>query len=388
MKSLIERFAGWFQLLFVVGIVGAAVMLSATLKPEASGRFATGGPQPTAVTVVEPDPTAFEPRLALNGVVESRTITQVIPQVAGRVTEVSPAFRAGAEFSKGDVLFRIEASDFELAVERTLAEIEAARSDLALLEAEAEAEKRVWNQQYSDREIPDLIARVPQIAAAKARIHSGEAARAAAELDLERTVVRAPFEGRVLNTELDVGQVVGAGIAVGSIFSSNSLEITVPVSTRELALIGDAIGRPATITTMHGGASSSVTDAVVVRQAAALDQQTRLSALFIRANDGDTLTLGEFVSVEIRGRMATDVLRIPAGSLTSSDQIWVVEEDTLREREVEVVGSEGEFVFVRSFDVGDGVVTVPPSNVRDGLPVAAQPQRLAAAEGSVPLAAE
>ena len=388
MKSLIDRFAGWFQLLFVVAVVGAAILLSVSLKPEPSGRFATGGPQPTAVTVVEPSPFAYEPRLAFNGVVESRTTTQVIPQVTGRVTMVSPAFRPGAEFAEGDILFRIETSDFELAVERTLAEIEAARSDLALLEAEAEAEKRVWNQQYEDREIPDLIARVPQIAAAKARIHSGEAARSAAELDLERTVVRAPFDGRVLDTQLDVGQVVGAGTAVGSIFSSDSLEIVVPVSTRELALIGDAIGRPASITSTHDGAPSSSTEAVVVRQAAQLDQQTRLSTLFLSAIEGDALTLGEFVSVEIRGRLATDVLRVPAGSLTSSDQVWVVEAGALREREVDIVGNEGEFVFVRSFDMGEGIVAVPPSNGRNGLAVDVQPARLAVIDSGASLAGE
>jgi len=381
LTNLINRFAGWFQLLFVVGVVGAAVLLSVSLKPESSSRFASGQLEPLVVTVVEPNQIAYEPIVSLNGVVESRTITQVIPQVGGRVTDVSPVFRAGSEFAKGDVLFRIEAADFELAVERTLAEIEAARSELAQLEAEATAEKQVWSQQYADREIPALIARVPQIAAAKARIHSGEAARATAELSLNRTVVRAPFDGRVLDTQLDVGQVVGAGAAVGSIFSKDSLEIAVPVSNKELALIGDAIGRPATIV-REGNASAT---AVVVRQAAALDQQTRLSKLFLAANSGDALILGDFVGVEIRGRLAPEVFGVPAGSLTSGDQVWVVEAGTLREREVEIVGSEGDVVFLRSFDIGQGVVAVPPSNVRDGLPVAVESERLLASDVSVPL---
>jgi RND family efflux transporter MFP subunit len=379
--NLINRFAGWFQLLFVVGVVGAAVLLSVALKPESSSRFASGGLEPLVVTVVEPDRIAYEPIVSLNGVVESRTITQVIPQVGGLVTDVSPAFRAGAEFAKGDALFRIEETDFELAVDRTLAEIEAARSELAQLEAEATAEKQVWSQKYADREIPDLIARVPQIAAAKARIHSGEAARAAAELSLKRTVVRARFDGRVLDTQLDIGQVVGAGEAVGSIFFNHSLEIAVPVSNRELALIGNPIGRPASIVLEN--TASSKAEAMVIRQAAALDEQTRLSTLFLAANSGESLILGDFVSVEIRGQLAQDVFRVPAGSLTSSDRVWVVEGGTLREREVEIVGSEGEVVFVRSFDIGDGIVAVPPSNVRAGLAVEVRPERMLASTDSV-----
>jgi len=384
--NLVRRFAGWLQLMFVIAVVGAAVLVSVALKPEPSSRLASGELKPLVVTVVEPDQTAYEPVVKLNGVVESRTITRVIPQVGGRVTHVSPVFRAGAEFAKGDVLFRIEEADFKLAVERTLAEIEAARSDLALLEAEAAAQKQVWKQQYSARNIPDLIAKVPQIAAAKARIHSGEAGRAAAELSLSRTVVRAPFDGRVLDTQLDVGQVVGAGEPVGSIFSKDSLEIAVPVSNRELALLGNPIGRPASI--IRGNTASRTAEAVVVRQAAALDQQTRLSTLFLAAKSGEALILGDFVGVEIRGLLASEVFRVPAASLTSSDRVWVVEAGALREREVEVVGNEGDDVFVRSFDMGDGILTVPPSYVRNGLPAEAQPERLLASNDSASLAAD
>ena len=386
MTKLIQRFAGWFQLLFVVTVVGGAVLLSVSLKPESSNRFSSQAPEPVVVSVVDPVVTVYEPGVSLNGVVEARTVTEVIPQVSGRVVEVSTAFRPGAAFAKGDVLFRIEASDYELAVERTLAEIEAARSELALLEAQAAAEKQIWDQQFANRKIPDLVAKVPQIAAAKARIHSGEAARAAAELSLQRTVVRAPFDGRILDTKLDVGQVVGAGVAVGSAFSSDSLEIAVPVSGEELALLGEAIGRSALVS--REGTPGTPLAAEVVRQAAALDEQTRLGTLFLAADRADELMLGEFVGVEIRGEIAADVLRLPAASLTSRDQVWVVENGTLREREVAVVGNEGEFAVVRSFDIGDGVVAIPPSNGRDGLPVTIEMERRYASGGGLSVAAE
>ena len=366
MTSIIQRYAGWFQLLFVLVVVGAALLVSTSLKPESSNRWGAGAaPRAIPVSVVPPEATDYAPMVDLNGVVEARTLTNVVPQVTGRVVEVSADFRPGARFEAGDVLFRIEAADYELAVERTLAEIEIARADLARLEAEAEAERQIWNQQYTDREIPDLIARVPQIAATEARIHSGEAARAAAELELSRTVVRAPFAGRVLDTDLDIGQVVVQGSPVGSIFSTGGLEIAVPVSSEELALIGDPIGSAATIERVAGG----TVDAVVVRKAAALDEQTRLGTLFLATEDAASLTLGEFVGVQIRGDVAPDLYQVPAASLTSSDQIWVVEDGVLREREVNVVASEGSYAYLRSFDVADGIVAIPPSDGRDGLPV-------------------
>lgn len=386
MTKLIKRFAGWFQLLFVVAVVGAAILVSTSLKPESSNRFAGRAPDMVAVSVIAPETTEYEPSVRLNGVVAARTITDVIPQVGGRVVEVSPAFRPGTSFSKGDILFRIDASDYRLAVERTLAEIEAARSELALLEAQSAAERQVWDQQFADREIPDLVAKVPQIAAVKARINSGEAARAAAELSLERTVVRAPFDGRVLDTRLDVGQVVGAGATIGSIFSHDSLEITAPVSNDELALLGDAIGRPAMVS--QEGNVGGLLEARVVRQAAALDERTRLRTLFLAAEDTAELTLGEFVGVEIQGDAAPAVYRVPAASLTSRNQVWVVDNGSLSQREVDVIGGDDNVAVVREFDTADGIVAIPPANSRDGLPVVIQSERRVAGAGSVTVGAQ
>lgn len=380
MSQLIRRFAGTFQLLFVVSVVGAAILLSVSLKPDESASYPTPAVQRPVVSVVEPIANSYQPTVRLNGVVESRTTTEVIPQVSGRVIEVSSKFRPGSRVAKGDVLLRIDPADYRLAVERTLAEIEAARSELALLEAQATAEKQVWNQQFPERKIPDLIARIPQIAATKARIHSAEAARETAELSLQRTVIRAPFNARVLDTRLAVGQVVSTGSMVGSMFSVDNLEIAVPVSLEELALIGDVIGQAASIV-REGGSDNELTG-LVVRQAAALNEQTRLGTLYVSADETESLMLGEFVSVEIVGQDAPQTYRVPAASLTSRDQIWVVNDGRLEERRVEVLGTEDSVAVVRAFDTADGIVAIPPADVRAGLEVNATLERSLASAGS------
>ena len=365
MKTFIRRHAGAFQLVFVIAVVGSAILLSASLRPDTSAVRPQAVDNRVSVTVVEPAQTAFKPRVQLNGVVEARTVTSVIPQVEGRVVEVSPAFRPGATVSKGDVLFVIDPSDYELAVDRTLAEIEIARSELAQLEAESAAEREVWNNTYPDRPIPDLIARTPQIAAARARVHSGEAARAAARLDLERTVVRAPSNARILETRLDVGQVVSRNVTVGSMFSTDSLEVSVPVSADELRRIGTIEGRRALIVPPAGPAI----EGTVVRKAASLDERTRLGTLFVTSEDGVALTLGEFVSIEIDGIATEDAYRLPPAALTSRDQLWVVDNGELVERRVEILGRESNTLIVSAFDPADGVVAVPPADVRAGLQV-------------------
>jgi RND family efflux transporter MFP subunit len=363
MTTLLQRYAGALQLVFVVAVVGSAILLSASLQPDSSSVRPRVAADRVPVTVVEPTPAAYTSRVQLNGVVESRTVTSIVPQVSGRIVDVAPMFRTGARVKEGDVLFVIDPADYELAIDRTLAEIEVARSELARLEAEAAAEREVWESSFPQREIPDLIARKPQIAAARARVFSGEAARAAAELALSRTVVRAPFDARVLETRLDLGQVVGTTAAVGSIFSEASLEIAVPVSADELKRIGDLYQRSATISTPTG----RQIDGRVVRKAAALDERTRLGTLFIESADPAALTVGEFVSVDIAGARTDDALRLPHAAMTSRDQLWVVEGDELVEREVEILGRDGDTLVVTTFDTADGVVAIPPPEVRAGL---------------------
>ena len=365
MSTFLRRYAGALQLVFVIAVVSSAVLLSASLKPDTSAVRPAATSNRLAVTVVEPARSDFKPSVKLNGVVESRTVTSVIPQVAGLVVSVSPDFQPGAGVAKGDVLFSIDPSDYELAIDRTLADIEAARSELARLEAEGAAERQVWERSYPDREIPPLIARTPQIAAAKARIHSGEAARRAAELNLRLTVVRAPFDARVLETRLDAGQVVSSNAAVGSIFSTASLEIAVPVSSDELRRIGRIEGRKATIIPQAGPSIAGV----VVRKAASVDERTRLGTLFVASEDALALMLGEFVAIEIEGAATDSAYRLPAAALTSRDQLWVVEGSQLVERRVEVLGREADTLVVSAFDTADGVVVIPPPDARAGLVV-------------------
>lgn len=379
MTQFFERHAGALQLVFVIGVVGLALLLSISLRPESSGRAPAARTSELAVTVVTPVATPFRPSVQLNGVVQARTVTRIIPQVSGRVVRVSEDFRPGASVAKGEILFVIDPSDYELAVERTLAEIEAARSELTRLEAEAAAELEIWRKEFPNRQIPDLIARVPQIAAAKARIKSGEAARRSAELSLSRSTVRAPFDARVLETELDVGQVVGTNAAVGVMFSIDSLEIVVPVSAEERRLIGPLDGQHVSI--IPPASTDGPLAGELVRLSASLDERTRLGTLYVATAKPEVLTLGEFVTVEISGKDAPDAYRLPAAALTSRDQLWVVEDGRLAERTVAVLGREADMVVVEAFEEADGVVTVPPASARAGLAVNPRvPGELASAE--------
>ena len=242
---------GLIQLVFVIGIISLAIILSSRLNMGGNSEpvdladlEATEG---VSVRVVSPAPKDFMPTLKLNGTVQAQAEVSVSPQVSGEISQVGALFKPGSLVSKGTLLFAIDTADFKLAVDRAEAEIAAAKSDLAQLEAEALLARQEWEELFPGQQITDLAARVPQIDAAKARLLSAEANKRTSELSLKRTQVRAPFDARVLATSLDRGQIVSPGQVVGRLVSLDSIEVAVPASADQLRMLDPIIGRQAVL---------------------------------------------------------------------------------------------------------------------------------------------
>ena len=141
------------------------------------------------------------------GTVAPRTVSELTPEVAGRVVEVADSLVVGGFFEEGDVLLRLDARDYELAVTRGQSAIAQAKLRLETERQEAAVAMVEWELLGSGRPTP-LAMREPQIAEALAALASAQAALQQSEYDLERTVVVAPFAGRVRAERIDIGQFV------------------------------------------------------------------------------------------------------------------------------------------------------------------------------------
>lgn len=360
---------GIFQLIFVVAIIAAAIGLSQALKMQVSGDAPAvadmRGDADISVRLADLRSLSYTPQIRINGTVQASAEVSVSPQVSGEITRVSGAFRPGTEIPKGALLFEIDRADYVLAVQRAEAEIASARSDLQQLEAEAALAIEEWEELFPGREVNDLAARIPQIEAAKARLDSAIANKSTAELSLQRTRVYAPVAARVMSSSLDIGQIVSPGQTVGRLVALESIELSVPVSLDQLSVIEPPIGRIASYRRRGGGAAEA---AEIVRLDATLDSRTRLSNLYMLPNQQDGLRIGDFVDVIIEGDEVEQALRLPATALTGQSTLWVLEGNRLASRKVIVLGEEegGDALIVRSFDVADGVIALPPLEAEEG----------------------
>lgn len=367
MKLKLRGLQGLAQLVLVIGVIVGALYLSSSLAPQVNtspGPTSMPSQKPSVRTAI-PARLDFLPVVTLSGIVENRTRTDIASQVGGRVVQVSPKFATGASVRKGELLFMIDQADYRLALETTGAEIAAAKSDLQQLRIAADLSIREWRETYPDREVPPLAAKAPQIAAAEARLVAAEASRKKAELALERTTVRAPFDARILETQLDEGQVVNPNQIAGVVFALASIEIAAAVSAAETLMIRPAIGRSARI--YRPGLEGEVGRGVIVRQDAQVDARTRLGRLFVAIEGSPELTVGEFVNVIVEGEPVSGAMELPASALTGRDTVWVVSAERLSKRQVAILSDAGGRLIVAPFDVAEGVVVLPPPEPAEGL---------------------
>ncbi|MBW2027580.1 MAG: efflux RND transporter periplasmic adaptor subunit [Deltaproteobacteria bacterium] len=389
MKKLLRLFIHFLIVVALIGIGYFGMNELKASKPQIKRRMPSK-PTPVVRTIrVEPKTQPIIVRR--EGTVRPLKEINVIPQVGGKVIYVSPNLVNGGEFKRGDLLLRIDPTDYKLALTLAEAKVKDSESKLRLAEEEAAAAREEWKLIHGRsgtlKKPPPLVAREPQLAAARARLDADRADLRKAGLNLERTRLKTPFNGRVSQESVDVGQYVTPGQPLASIYSTDAVEIMVPLEERDLQWIdvpgftkGDGPGSKAAVRADLGGRELRW-EGQVVRAEGKIDERTRMINVVVRVMDPfvkrPPLVPGLFVKVDLEGKTLQDAAVIPRSSLREDKTVWVVDAGgRLRFRRVEVARFHGNTVLVRSgLKRGDLLVTSTLQAVTDGMVVrAADPQ--------------
>jgi len=378
-----------FQILLPVAIIVAAALGARTmvnLRPDAPTRPPMVIiPQ---VRVVEVELTEVTLTVKSQGTVEPRTQSQLVPEVSGRIIEVSPSFVAGGFFEAGDVLFKTDPHDYEQALVQRNAEVESARLHIAQEEAEAEVAQWGWDR-VGTGQARSLTLREPQIASAKAELAAAKANLETAQRNLERTEVRAPFSGRVRQKNVDVGQFVTVGAPVARIYAVDAAEVRLPLPNEDLAYLdlplnyrGESgrIRGPAVTLRAEFAGRIHEWQGRIVRTEGEIDPQTRMVHVVAEVQNPygrgpdptrPPLAAGMFVEAEIVGRTVEHVAIVPRAALRGPSQVLVVDVNRrLRFRDVEVLrATTNELFILGGLETGDRVNVSPVEAVSDGMEV-------------------
>ena len=366
-----SRIVGPIQILAVVAAVIAALVFSRApskedvLGAEGSAQLGRSAPPPV-VRVIRPVLQATALEVVTTGSIAVRNHVALTPQITGRVAAVSPNLRAGGSFVADEELLVIEASDFELAVEQALADVASAESTLRLQQAEGDAARSNYAILHPDEAVPPLVARVPQIEQARARLASARARSKVAALELSRTRFSLPFRGRVTEAAAEVGQLLTKGQPFGRAFALDAVEAVGFISQDDLRRVSPVAGRRATVR-----ASGEVLRAVVERVSSELDGRTRFASLFLSFEEAPALPPGTFVDIEIAGPALPNTYTLPEAAEQVGAEVWIVDEERLEVVRPTIRGRRGASIVVDAFDYADGVIIGAVPGARQGLPVVA-----------------
>jgi len=173
-----------------------------------------------------------------NGTVEAETRGNLVAQIRGEIVGVSDNFKTGGTFKKGDLLIQLDQRDYQADLSSALANLSQAQAAYQQEKATAKQAKTDWQRLGNTSPAPDLVLRKPQLTAAKAQYDSAKAAHDTAELNLSRTAISAPYDGRIIERRAVLGQYVSIGSPIAEVFATNGVEVRLPISQEEFSQLG------------------------------------------------------------------------------------------------------------------------------------------------------
>ncbi|MCK4751817.1 MAG: efflux RND transporter periplasmic adaptor subunit [Planctomycetes bacterium] len=324
------------------------------------------------------------------GTVQPKVQAEVVPQVSGKIVAIHPKFKNGGFVRANQPLVTIDPRDYELAVQRTEAEVAKAEVDLDIEMAEGEVARHEWDQLNPGKEPPStLVVHEPQIRQAQTRLEAARAELATAELNLERTRVSLPFDGRVMSETVDLGQYINVGQSIGKMYGINAVEIELPLEDEELAWFFV----PSSVVSMNGKDYSNVGSEVevhanfaggkhiwqgkVIRATGQVDASSRLVSIVIEVkepfknNDSrPPLVPGMFVESHIKGKVLKGAMAVPRDVIHGKNKVWVVRNSKLHIQELKIVRMDKDYAYVVSgLEDGARIILSSLDTVTNGMRV-------------------
>ena len=300
------------------------------------------------------------------------------PQVSGEILEKSPRLVPGGVLMAGERLLKIDARDYEIVRNVKKSDLVRALSEYKIEESRQEIAKKEWELLGSEiktsKSGKDMALRRPYLQSARAIVNSAKSALIKAQLDIQRTTIRVPFNSTVKEKYVDLGQTVGPGTRLAHLVGIDEFWVQISVPTDQLPWI--------TIPNMNNrmGSKAIVIQEIenrgtrikrvgrIIRLLSDLDPVGRMARLLVTVEDPlglrkeDTnrsvpLLLGAYVKVEVFGPRIDGVFEISRKALREDGKIWIMtREQKLKIKRVEIVWREKDTVLVRGLKTGDRII--------------------------------
>ena len=363
-------------LIILIGSFFAFVISISSPKPQKGIEL----PKPTPVFYEVISKKDITLKILTNGEVRPLNEINLISQVSGQIIKAADEFVDGGIIKAGSPLVWIDDRDYKLAVISAESRVAQASKLLEREIAESELAKNDW-EELGLGEASPLTLRIPQLKEAEAAEKAALADLEKAKLNLERTVVKLPFQGIIRQKKTGVGQFVGTGSILATAFSTEEVLIALPLTDTELSYLGLPLayeeekvfsGPKVNFYSLVSNKKSEWTGRIV-RTSGSIDPLTRLVYVYAEVvnpyQQSPPLAIGMFVDAVIEGKTIKDGFLVPNSAINNNSDIFIINaSDSLEIRKIEVLGTENDYVIIKGeISEGERVVVSPLNNAKSGM---------------------
>jgi len=304
---------------------------------------------------------------------------KVHARVSGNIDELNPLAIPGGQLQKGQWLAKLEPLDFELALQSQQAQLAQAQANFSLVEADqllAKEELLLLNTNGGLNIDQSLVLREPQLTVAQAKVSVAKTDVEKAELNLRRTRVLMPFDGKVVSKEVGLGSNISSNTSLFSVVNTDSYWLKVKIPHKFLALLDKHALAEISRTRLWGEGKNRTARFVSVLPE--LDTKDRQVKLLLAIDDPQTeksnlpqVFINDFLNIQLKGKTIKNAWTIKHSWLQADNTIWVVDKNsTLQKRSVDVLFKGQDLIYVDTeVELGDRALAEKPGIASVGLAV-------------------
>jgi RND family efflux transporter MFP subunit len=361
-------------IVLIFGILGMTMLSSLKTPPVETDN----SERPLRVEALQVEQEDVQVFITGYGEVKTLDVVPISPEVSGKIVKIHPRMEAGEIIPKGEILFKIDSRDY-----RTVRN--SSRDRLKILKRNQELAKKEYERVRLLLEKNNIGSQAGVEAAERAMLSASDLTNQiaqvleTAETNLERCVVRAPFNARIKSVSLEKGQYVTPGQNVVTLADDSVLEIHVPLDSRDarswLRFNGEkAIRKTAWFSSLElvpckirwTENNNGQTWDGQLHRVVKFDQQTRTLTVAVRVDAEDAskknpqslpLVEGMFCSVKILGKTIHNVFRVPRQAVSFENTVYIANDNRLKTVPIKVARVEGENAYVADgLNAGDMVI--------------------------------
>lgn len=329
-----------------------------------------------AVEEVSVAPMALE--VTSYGIVKPKFETALVAQVSGQIVELSDTFVRGGFVKQGQLLARIDPSDYQAALIDAQANLASAQAALQEESAKGKVAEEEWKR-ITDANPTELSLRKPQLAQEMARVKAAQAKILRAQRNLERTEIKAPYDAMIEARNVGLGAFVGTGSNVGKLLGTGLAEVRLPVADNQLQyLIAQGDNAQVNLVGTFAGVETTW-QANIARSEGVIDNKSRMSYLVaeihdpyaLNSPDQTPLRYGSYVNAKILGKEIAQATVFPR-YLVVNDRVAILTEDSkLQYVEIDIIRQDGANVIVSGgLNSGDRLIVSALDYPVDGMQLA------------------